>query len=725
MKYQHLGVIFCIIIIPISMVLAMYTQNLVKVSDREAYYASLLYNSTYDGIRAFQMNSINNNYSSEKNSRVRDINASINSFFNSMAVGLSSSGYNKEQLKNYIPSIVYNLYDGFYINSLYTNIAKIKTYDNIRLEDGSLGTKKVVEFLEDNIDLNKKPEDGLKSFNYYSIKYKNNNYDIVVNFTLDNFISVYARYFDMYGVEKYTAMQGYYINPNGISFDDRNFIAILSDGTRIEPETLGEYVKTIDYRYEKVDNRAEFKISSNPIRYYNYVIYNNLKYYFDDDLLGGGSAYGTQIPQTEVVGGRSVTFGFNSTYEGIPIFRLENNKRIYIGLDELANIYMATHGRVNQLGNKDYFRNNGINLAAYFNNKENEYKDLNSYYYYKNAVDFSKTVYPILKQVDLNERDEGGNLYKVIDSDSFKMQYKVNDNLSASSSDEINAYDINIYRNGHIFDYELEENKNPELYGSLFNLHREDVIATKIQHGLINSIKNFDLYISGGYKYKMPTISKLDWGTIANNSCMLTTMDGVSIGNFKNFTGYALVKNAKTVEFISKEEILVLDDFQKNYNWNRNILIDQKINENSIPGSLYKTNQYNNESVFYHDPRSLSYSENITKKQLSNPSYAVKAYRSLDFDRDSISVKEDGENEQKTIYYYYQPGTPAYDSVVTRNNFVSEQATNELLSGDRKINSEIRKQYLSALARYRGAIQKMVRVDNYIINITNNVKNTG
>ena len=73
MKYQHLAVIFCLIIVPISMVVGLFTSSMIKVSEKESAYTSLLYNSTYDAVRAYQINTQNNNYSSEKTSRIRDL----------------------------------------------------------------------------------------------------------------------------------------------------------------------------------------------------------------------------------------------------------------------------------------------------------------------------------------------------------------------------------------------------------------------------------------------------------------------------------------------------------------------------------------------------------------------------------------------------------------------------------------------------------------------------
>ncbi len=102
MKIQNYSVIFIVIIMPIALILSIYTGNLIDVANKQSQYDALLLGATYDAVRAYQMNTLNNSYDSESNSKVRDINASINSFFNSLAAGMSQSGLTKNELRNYI-----------------------------------------------------------------------------------------------------------------------------------------------------------------------------------------------------------------------------------------------------------------------------------------------------------------------------------------------------------------------------------------------------------------------------------------------------------------------------------------------------------------------------------------------------------------------------------------------------------------------------------------------
>ena len=77
MKLQHLAIIFVIIILPISMVVTSYIQTQIDTISVQTTYSSKLQNATYDAIKAFQLNTINNRYSSVSDSKIRDIEAAI------------------------------------------------------------------------------------------------------------------------------------------------------------------------------------------------------------------------------------------------------------------------------------------------------------------------------------------------------------------------------------------------------------------------------------------------------------------------------------------------------------------------------------------------------------------------------------------------------------------------------------------------------------------------
>lgn len=240
MKLQHLAIIFVVIMLPISMVITYYIQTQIDTIHMQTLYSSKLHTATHDAIKAFQLNTINNKYSSISDSKIRDIEASISTFYNSLGTELGASGYTEEELKEYIPAIVYTLYDGYYIYSKYYNDT-ISDYQY-----------------------------GLKPYIYYSCRYKRPNYDFVVNYTLDNFITIY-------GIVngEYVTKSSPLINPDLISNITRNasgdVISLEYDGVIIEKEILKEQLITIDSNNYATRNE------------YEYIMHNNKKIYKDNN----------------------------------------------------------------------------------------------------------------------------------------------------------------------------------------------------------------------------------------------------------------------------------------------------------------------------------------------------------------------------------------------------------------------------------------------------------
>ena len=138
MKLQHLAVIFVIIILPITLLLNGYTDSQIKTLRLQLSYDDKLDNATYDALKAFQLNAMNSDTSDLANSKIRDIEASANTFFTSIASNFNMAGYNQDILKEYVPALVYVMYDGYYIYSPYTNTLDDRN-ENI-LEGVNLGS---------------------------------------------------------------------------------------------------------------------------------------------------------------------------------------------------------------------------------------------------------------------------------------------------------------------------------------------------------------------------------------------------------------------------------------------------------------------------------------------------------------------------------------------------------------------------------------------------------
>lgn len=195
MKIQSLAVIFIIIVLPISLVLTSFIQSQIKTVSLQMQYDTKLENATYDALKAFQLNTINSDTSNETDSKMRDIEASVNSFFHSIASNFNMAGYNKEVLKEYVPALVYTMYDGYYIYSPYNNQLD-GVYPNGTNEDKM--TYKNGERIS-----------GLKPYIFYSCRYKKGMSDFVITYSLDNYITIQGIIND-----KPVNDSGYLINPD-------------------------------------------------------------------------------------------------------------------------------------------------------------------------------------------------------------------------------------------------------------------------------------------------------------------------------------------------------------------------------------------------------------------------------------------------------------------------------------------------------------------------------
>lgn len=252
MKLQHLAIIFVIIILPISMVITVYIQTQIDTISLQSKYSTELQTATYDAIKAFQINTLNNKYSSVSDSKIRDIEASINTFYNSLGTEFGASGYDKESLQAFIPAIVYTMYDGYYIYGKYFN-EEIDDYQY-----------------------------GLKPYIYYSCRYIKGGDDFVINYTLDNNITIYGKI-----GEEYITKSGTLINPDLIEIGNKETVEYTDLAGNYHSK---EYVVSLKYNGISIEKEIlkeqlailENNVVENPT-YYEYVNYNNKKVYYDKE----------------------------------------------------------------------------------------------------------------------------------------------------------------------------------------------------------------------------------------------------------------------------------------------------------------------------------------------------------------------------------------------------------------------------------------------------------
>lgn len=241
MKLQTLTVLFIIIILPITMVVSQYIKTEISTITLQSEYDTKLNNATYDAIKAFQMNESNSTTENIPTEKIRDVNASVNSFYNSMAASMGVSGYTEEDLKGYIPCLVYTLYDGYYI---YTS------YDN-----------------------NGKKEYGLKPYVYYTEQVKGSNVDVTVSYTLDNYIMVV-------GTVKgdYVAKSGYLIQTTWKQEYNLGKSTTINENEKLtENVELNGTIEELNYTYLKGENNQYNKYYYKDGVFYEYTTTGKLQ----------------------------------------------------------------------------------------------------------------------------------------------------------------------------------------------------------------------------------------------------------------------------------------------------------------------------------------------------------------------------------------------------------------------------------------------------------------
>lgn len=138
-------------------------------------YDTKLQDSTRDAIKAFQMNTVNSSTSDLTNSKIRDIEAAANSFFTAVSTNFNLLGYNSDNLKEYVPALVFTLYDGFYIYSPFENTLDEETKNKLDPDATYKNGEEVT---------------GLKPYIYYSCRYVKGQIDVTITYSLDNYITV-------------------------------------------------------------------------------------------------------------------------------------------------------------------------------------------------------------------------------------------------------------------------------------------------------------------------------------------------------------------------------------------------------------------------------------------------------------------------------------------------------------------------------------------------------
>lgn len=247
MKIEHLAIIFILIILPIDIVLGLYLNAQIDTIRNQATYDSRLVNCVYDAMKIYESNSIIDTEKDIVTSKMKNIEASASTFLSSLQTSFGYSGYKASVMQEYVPAVVYTMYDGYYIYSKFNNTLSQKVIDpNIK------NTYSDLETYED-----------VKSYVFYSCRYqRNNGDDFVITYSLDNYISIQG------------LIHGNYVSDSGYLIDG---ITNINNGWRFKYDVL-DFTKDESTTYS---NSEEYIYINGSYRLFKYVKINGTKYYLD------------------------------------------------------------------------------------------------------------------------------------------------------------------------------------------------------------------------------------------------------------------------------------------------------------------------------------------------------------------------------------------------------------------------------------------------------------
>ena len=527
MKLQNMTVIFIIIMIPIILVVSYYIGLQINTITMQKNYTVKLQTAAKDSIQALEINTVEWNSASSNlaDSKRRDVLAAINTFTTSLANGMGIGGAGKGRIQTYIPAIVYTMYDGYYIYS--ASLMKEQETDNNGLtqfdNDGTIKSNgESYQYI-------------LKPYSPYSARYVNvnENIDVTVNYTLDNYIRVYGTVNGEYQTKEgylvvcatsnsgADANIGVYINQSGNNISD-----IKYRGAEIVPETLKEQVYYIDeegnnhvveypYIYDQYDNKLYWdKTEEN---YFSVDKYNN-KVYLQKAL-----------PEEDA--GFSITNRFRKI--SIPMY---DNREDEWTVQKVFQI-------LNPGGDFKFYYENESGAFVEFTSVEN--------------IDGSDNKKLAGVEVE-KDKDFSAINYCV---ESYVFTNWVTKKLSSITVRNMQSPTVGQYNNvgedANIFVINSNNNPDPENDDAYANSplaqHKKDVIINTIEKNLSQATAQVK-EMNPNYEYRLPQLSYDEWEQALSNISIIAFMQGMPIG-LKYYNNYAIATSTLNKEFVDPDEL--------------------------------------------------------------------------------------------------------------------------------------------------------------------------
>lgn len=590
MKLQNLAIIFLVITIPLIVILSYYLSMQQQTLKLQAEYDIKLAEATKEGIKAFEVNTVDwSEWVSSVSSQTtrNNVQAAVNTFITSLANNLHLSGTAKEYMLNYIPAIAVTMYDGYYSYSpTYMPVTAINDngvqmfYDResgqsnkitLSSEDGDIlyvadvdrgitgqtytytyvnsafeTEQETFQNLTTNIDEAKMTYKSILNNKIaYAARYRDVNdksrTNVVVNYTLDNRIYVYGKVngeiVDKDGYLIYLAsniLPRAHLtieNPKNDSaiYIDNGITGINCDNTEIEPEILQEQVLC------KENNQYVLKTYK-----YLYDITHEKLYY--DEIEDNFFTINSITKEKEFIGNtRDIKIGSDSCkYKSISILWGNSD-----GTTEYKKIYQALNGKdkgkwcisikPENAATEKHKETIDTEIKA---EKLKElglddirfstiYRDFSAINYYVEAYAFTNWV----------KQNLGNKTMEIV-------QKKVDNDISNPITLETNIFNIS-------------QTNDPEEETSEIVQHKKEVMRDTVTTNLNLAISNYNG--PGELTYKLPQLTESDWEQLFSNISLITFFQGIPIG-LKTYNNYAIATSTTNREYVDPGEIYFSGD---------------------------------------------------------------------------------------------------------------------------------------------------------------------
>ena len=509
MKLQGFSIIFALVAIPLILVLTYYIQLQVDTITLQTRYDSKLLDATYDAMSSFELNTANEDLSSVSDSLRTIIEASNNVFFNTLSTNLGLSNASKSYVEPYIPSILYTLYDGYYISAPTQVPEFCMDYGENAVSVGDLG---VIQF----------PSEP----NTYT--YTKLSKDDQENLTEDQKKNLYATYNnnDDYGQLLYLKRgetDKYTTDITQAELKTKNVLKTYMPYSARYKNDTKKFDITVVYT---LDNYVTIEGKINNIYYTKsgYLIPQNNSVEIDVDLL----KYNENDAQAYIENGADVRVKIGDT-------EFSTNGANYSALtQELNSLNNLILSKENDLA-KNYKQgtpsqdliNQVQTIQKQINDIQYTLDQMSAVIYYTKASIFSNWVYENLGSL-IQEKD----LIEISGQSYTSINGTENVTYDFSTSD---AFVFNI-------DGNTREGVTEIAVDSPYYNHKLNVIRNSIQYNLNLAMSTYNSQMAHSYSYEMPVMQNEEWSQILNNISIVSFMQGSSCG-LKTYNNYMVVSS--------------------------------------------------------------------------------------------------------------------------------------------------------------------------------------